>query len=405
MQALTPVDEVIDTLIARASVVEGIETVGISEALGRVLAADVMAAVDVPSFANSSMDGYACRAEDVESGGSYAVSARITAGHPGGRLLPGTLARIFTGAPLPDGADAVVIQENTEIATEAGSDKVTVRHQPRTNDNVRPRGQDITAGSVILERGRRLRPQDIALAASTGCDQLSVYRRLRVGVLATGDELIDPPAPLAPGQIYNSNHYGLLAMLTDEGFDAHDLGRVEDDLDATRERLSAAARELDCVITSGGVSVGEADHVRDAVAAMGAIDIWRLAIKPGKPLAFGNVQGTAFFGLPGNPVSTFVTFRMIALPYLLRCQGLVEVMPQWLWATADFSWTTQTRREYLRVRLSHDGAGNLRAEAYPEQGSGVMSSVCWADALAMVDVGETVGLGEPIRVYPLSWAS
>ncbi|MEM7365381.1 MAG: molybdopterin-binding protein, partial [Pseudomonadota bacterium] len=190
-----------------------------------------------------------------------------------------------------------------------------------------------------------------------------------------------------------------------EGFEVRDLGRVEDDREATRVRLSAAADEVDCIITSGGVSVGEADHVRDVVMEMGAIDIWRLAIKPGKPLAFGNVKGTAFFGLPGNPVSTFVTCRMIALPYLRRCQGQRDIMPRWLWATADFSWQTQTRREYLRVRLFHDDVGRLRAEAFGEQGSGVMSSVSWADALAMVDVGETVEVGHKIKVYPLLWAS
>ena len=317
MPDLTPVDEVIETLVSRALTVGEVERVSVGAALGRVLADDVLAAVDVPSFSNSSMDGYACRAEDVEADGAYEISGRVTAGNPGGTLLPGTLVRIFTGAPLPDGADAVVIQEDTE----QNGDRVVVLQQPETGDNVRPRGQDISSGRVILRKGHRLRPQDLALAASTGCDQLPVYRRLRVGVLSTGDELVDPPEPLAPGQIYNSNHFGLLAMLEQEGFEAHDLGRVEDDLHVTRERLSVAADQVDCVMTSGGVSVGEADHVRDAVSEMGAIDIWRLAIKPGKPLAFGNVKGTAFFGLPGNPVSTFVTFRMIALPYLRRCQG------------------------------------------------------------------------------------
>ncbi|MAV27297.1 MAG: molybdopterin molybdenumtransferase MoeA [Gammaproteobacteria bacterium] len=401
MPALTPVDEVIETLVSRALAVGDIERVSVSAALGRVLADDVLAAVDVPSFTNSSMDGYACRASDVEAGMSYEVSDRVTAGNAGRTLLPGTLVRIFTGAPLPEGADAVVIQEDTALKNE----RVVVNQQPGTGDNVRPRGQDISSGGAILRNGHRLRPQDLALAASTGCYQLSVYRRLRVGVLSTGDELVDPPEPLAPGQIYNSNHFGLLAMIEQEGFDAHDLGREEDDRNAIREKLAVAADQVDCVITSGGVSVGEADHVREAVNDMGAIDIWRLAIKPGKPLAFGNVKGTAFFGLPGNPVSTFVTFRMIALPYLRRCQGQQDVMPRFLWAHAGFSWKTETRREYLRVQLSNDESGRLMAEVFGEQGSGVMSSVCWADALAMVDVGQTVELGDMIRVYLLSWES
>lgn len=401
MLGLTPVDDVIETLIGMAKPIDDEDSVPIQDALGRVLSSDVQAAVDVPSFTNSSMDGYACCAEDIIAGSSYDVTGRITAGSPAGRLSDGTLVRIFTGAPLPEGADAVVIQEDT---IQRG-DRVVVEAQPRSGDNVRPCGQDIKAGRVILNQGRRLRPEDLALAASVGCDRLSVYRRLRVGVLSTGDELVDPPAPLSTGQIYNSNHYALLGTLTNEGFEARDLGRVEDDHEATRVGLSAAADEVDCIITSGGVSVGEADHVRDAVMEMGDIDIWRLAIKPGKPLAFGNVKGTAIFGLPGNPVSTFVTCRMIALPYLRRCQGQRDIMPRWLWATADFSWQTQNRREYLRVRLLHDDIGNLRAEVFVEQGSGVMSSVSWADALAMVDVGETLEVGHKIKVYPLLWAS
>lgn len=397
---LMPVDEVIDRLLEVAVVRAGVASVRLREAAGRVLANDVVAAVNVPPAANSSMDGYALASTDaaLRPGAVFPVSDRIAAGQVGQRLAPGTTARIFTGAPLPEGADAVVIQEDTEAA---GDNEVRLLEVPAAGENVRPAGQDIRAGATLLAAGRRLAPQDIALVASTGVDAVEVYEPLTIAVMSTGDELVDPPGDLAPGQIYNSNHYALIGLVEALGMRVVDLGLVADQRADTEAALARGAREADVIVSSGGVSVGEEDHVKAALEALGRLTMWRIAIKPGKPLAFGDVDGTPFFGLPGNPVSTFVTFRMIATPYLLQLQGASEVRPRFVWAEADFEMPAGSRREYLRVRLEAADDGVNRVINFGNQGSGIMSSVSWANALAEVDIGQEVRYGDRLKVFLL----
>lgn len=400
MSPLLPVDDVISRLVELATPITETESVPLTEGLGRVLAADLHSAVNVPPAANSSMDGYAVSTagQGLVEGEVLPVSDRIAAGHVGHPLQPGTAARIFTGAPLPEGADAVVIQEDTETLDE---NRIRVMAVPRPGENVRPAGQDILAGRLLLSKGRRLRPQDLALAASVGVDRLTVYRPLRVALISTGDELVDPPAALAPGQIYNSNHYALIGLVRALGMEVIDAGLVADDYEATRAALASAAERADCIISSGGVSVGEEDHVRAALEELGELTMWRIAIKPGKPLAYGRVGNTPFFGLPGNPVSTFVTFTMIATPWLRKTQGMADVLPAHLWATARFDMPAGSRREYVRVQVQATAAGDLEAHSYPEQGSGVMSSVSWANALAEVDIDQEVRYGDRLRIYLL----
>ncbi len=399
---LLPVDEVIDRLLSGAMLLAEAEPVAVVGCPGRTLAGDVVSAINVPAAANSSMDGYALSTGDtaIEVGVPLPVSDRIAAGHVGQPLQHGTLARIFTGAPIPVGADAVVIQEDTETDADGS---VRLLEKPAPGDNVRPVGQDIAAGATLFKTGHRLRPQDAALIASVGVAEVPVYRPLRIAVMSTGDELVEPPMPLAAGQIYNSNHYALIGMIRRLDMEVIDLGLVPDDRMATEAALARGAAQADCIISSGGVSVGEEDHVKAALEKLGRLDLWRIAIKPGKPLAFGDVAGTPFFGLPGNPVSTFVTFNMIAKPWLLKSQGALEVLPQPLYAGADFEAPAGTRREYFRVRLMSNEAGEMKVAAFPNQGSGVMTSVCWANALAEVDIGQAVRRGDRLKVFPLDF--
>lgn len=400
LSTLLAVDEVISTLIDQAATIADVEDVDLKGCVGRVLAEDVVSAVNVPPAANSQMDGYAVNVDDgmMAPGASYSVSDRIPAGKVGAPLISGTLARIFTGAPIPEGANAVVMQEDTERLADG---RVRVVSVPGRGENIRPAGQDIAAGTCILTQGRRIRPQDAALMASTGTAQCKVFRRLRIAVMSTGDELVAPPGPIGPGQIFNANQYGLAGLIANLGMEVVDLGLVADTAADTEAALRRGARSADCIVSSGGVSVGEEDHVKDAIERLGELTLWRIAIKPGKPLAFGRIDGVPFFGLPGNPVSTFVTFCMIARPYLLKRQGCSDILPRPFYAAAQFSASGGSRREYVRVRLETDGEGNLTALAYANQGSAVMSSVSWADALAEVDVGQRVVPGDRVKVYLL----
>lgn len=400
LSPLLAVDDVIQRLLALAQPIQDIERVVLRECVARVLARDVVSRVNVPPADNSQMDGYALDVNQrgIEPGAVLEVSDRIAAGSTGQALRPGTLARIFTGAPIPPGANAVIIQENTSVLPDG---RVRLDSLPMAGENIRPAGQDIAAGSTVLARGRRIRPEDAAVIASTGTPAVDVYRRLRIAILSTGDELVDPPGPAGPGQIFNANHYALLGLVSRLGMEAIDLGLVPDTAEATEAALTAGAARADCIISSGGVSVGEEDHVKTVLERLGRLELWRIAIKPGKPLAFGNVGGVPFFGLPGNPVSTYVTFTMIARPYLLKYQGVHDVLPRWFHATSQFALPAGSRREYVRVRISHDDSGNLSASAFPNQGSGVMSSVSWADALAEIDVGQAVEVGDPIKIYVL----
>jgi len=399
------VREALDFLLEAARPVEQVETVPTLEANGRVLAADQLATIDVPSADNTQMDGYAVRADDCASGSAtLRVGQRIPAGSVGHELEPGTAARIFTGALIPPGADAVVMQEQAE----AVGDSVTIHHAPRAGEWIRRRGEDIAAGAVILPAGSRLRSQELGLAASVGLASLPVRRRLRVAVFFTGDELTMPgdvpPGGLKPGAIYNSNRFTLRGLLENFGCEIEDHGIVPDSLEATRATLAAAAKKSDLIITSGGVSVGEEDHIKPAVEAEGRLSMWQIAVKPGKPLAFGEVRregGAAFFlGLPGNPVSSFVTFLLFVRPFLLRLQGVTgQVEPQGYAVRADFDLPKGDRRnEFLRARLN--AAGGL--DLFPNQGSGVLTSTVWGDGLVDNPAGKRIAAGDLVRFIPFA---
>jgi molybdopterin molybdotransferase len=407
------VREALDLLLAAARPVADFEVVPTIEANARVLAQDQVATINVPSADNTQMDGYAVRAQDCASGSTtLKVAQRIPAGSVGQYLEQGTAARIFTGALIPDGADAVVMQEQCE----AVGDSVTIRHAPRSGEWIRRTGEDIVAGSVILPAGTRLRSQELGLAASVGLATLPVLRRLRVAVFFTGDELAMPGEPLAPGAIYNSNRFTLRGLLENFGCQVTDFGIVPDSLQATRDTLQSAAREHDLMITSGGVSVGEEDHIKPAVEAEGRLAMWQIAVKPGKPLAFGEVQrggdsgegsdktgaaGTAFFlGLPGNPVSSFLTFLLFVRPFLLRLQGASAcVEPRAYPMRADFNWPKADRRnEFLRARIN--AAGGL--DLFPNQGSGVLTSTVWGDGLVDNPPGQPIAAGDIVRFIPFA---
>ncbi len=389
--------EALDSLLDAARAVEGVEIVPTLAANGRVLAEDVLSTLDVPSADNTQMDGYAVRAADCASGSAtLRVAQRIPAGSVGQPLMPGTAARIFTGALIPSGADAVVMQEQCE----AVGDSVTVRHAPREGEWIRRTGEDIVAGSVILAAGTRLRGQELGLAASVGLAKLPVRRRLRVAVFFTGDELAMPGEPLAPGAIYNSNRFTLRGLLENFGCEVRDFGIVPDSLEATRATLREAAHGHDLIITSGGVSVGEEDHIKPAVEAEGRLNMWQIAIKPGKPLAFGQVGEAFFLGLPGNPVSSFVTFLLFVRPFLLRLQGVSgAVEPGGYMLRADFDWTRADRRnEFLRVRINSAGGLDL----FPNQGSGVLTSTVWGDGLVDNPPGNPIAAGDLVRFIPFA---
>ena len=399
MQAMgmISVDQALEFMLARARPLEETESVPVSEALGRVLAHAEISPMDVPGHASSSMDGYAVCAGDaaVDASVSLRVAQRIAAGEIGVALLAGEAARIFTGAPLPEGADAVVIQEDCERR----GDQVCFRGPVTAGENVRPRGNDILAASEVLAAGARLRPQELGLAASVGLARLDVVRRLRVAIFSSGDELVQPGEPLAAGAIYNSNRYTLRGLLSALGCQIIDLGSVEDTLAATQAALVEAAAQSDVVVTSGGMSVGDEDHVKQAVERAGQLEMWRVAVKPGKPLAYGRIDTADFIGLPGNPVSTLVTFCLFVRPFLLRRQGVPHVLGSALAVPAAFPWPRPSRRrEYLRARLE-PGANGIAVNIYPKQGSDVLTSTVWADGLVEIREGTTVEPGDPVPYY------
>ena len=408
---LMPLDEALARLVAVASERRLAETESLPtmRALGRVLASAVTSALDVPPADNSSMDGYALRFADLAGGDPLPVSQRIAAGAVGGALEPGTVARIFTGAPIPPGADTVVMQEQCEaLAIDAPEERARIRitGPVEAGQWVRKRGEDVQRGATVLTAGARLTPQALGLAASVGAAKLAVLRRPRVALFSTGDELVMPGDPLPPGAIYNSNRFTLRALIEAAGCDVDDLGIVPDKLDATRSALRRAAAGSDLIITSGGVSVGEEDHLKPAVLAEGRLDLWQLAIKPGKPLAFGAVRrgeggaGEALFiGLPGNPVSSFVTFLLAVAPVLRALQGMAASLPPALPLRAAFDWPKpDKRREFLRARLNEDGA----LELFPNQSSGVLSSAVWADGLIDNPPGQAIASGDTVRFLPLA---
>lgn len=387
-------DEAYTQLLGHVRPVREIEEIDTMMAAGRMLAVSQHSPIAQPPMDNSAMDGYALRVADVpESGTRLPVSQRIPAGSVGTALQPGTAARIFTGAPLPEGADAVVMQE----LCEHDGDAVVVNHVPRLGEAVRRTGEDVALGAEVLGAGVRLRPQELALTASVGLARLPVLRRMRVAVFSTGSELVMPGEPLPPGGIYNSNRFMLRALLTQLGCEVTDLGIVPDNLEATRKVLREAAQGNDLIVTSGGVSVGEEDHVKPAVEAEGSLDMWKIAMKPGKPLAYGRVHGAAFIGLPGNPVSSFVTFLLMVRPFILATQGAIEVAPQAVLLTAGFDWTKpDRRREFLRARMTAAGT----VELFSNQGAAALNSTTWANGLVDIPAGQAVAAGDKVRFLP-----
>jgi molybdopterin molybdotransferase len=397
--------QALDHLLSHAKPVSETEKIAMQATLGRVLAENVSSLVDVPPLDNTSMDGYAVRTADTLNPGSILrIAQRIPAGSVGTTLEPGTAARIFTGAPVPPGADAVVMQEDCSN-TEGSTDQVQVNIAPTSGQWIRRKGEDLTAGKTALTAGTFLRPQELGVAASAGLTHLSVKRRVKVAAFFTGDELALPGEPLKPGGIYNSNRDTLLACLRSLGCDATDLGIVPDRLDATRAALRKASKDHDLIITSGGVSVGEEDHIKPAVSAEGRLDLWQIAIKPGKPLAFGAVRksdqpedGEAWFiGLPGNPVSSFVTFLLFVRPFILKLQGREVKQPQSYLMRADFDWLKADRRnEFLRVKLNSNGGLDL----FPNQSSGVLTSASWGDGLIDCPPNQPIKAGDLVKYIP-----
>jgi molybdopterin molybdotransferase len=393
--SLMPVEVALARLLemADASRIVERERLPLAQVQGRVLADDLLSSLDLPPWPNSAMDGYALRVADWNTE-PLVVSQKVFAGQAPVELTPGTCARIFTGAPVPPGADCVEMQENAEVL---GDERVRFTETLIIGQNIRAQGQETTVGELILPAGTRLGPIEQGLAASLGCAELEVIRKVRVAVLSTGDELIEPGQALGPGQIYNSNRVLLCSWLQRLGCEVIDAGILPDDLDTTRTRLGELG-DVDLILSTGGVSVGEADFLGIALREEGELALWKLAIKPGKPLTFGHFRGVPVIGLPGNPASTLVTFALLARPYLLRRMGVLEVEPLKVQVPAGFDWPKAgNRREYLRGRLQ-----NGRAILYSNQSSGVLRSAAWADGLVEVMEERTLVPGDVVYFIPLS---
>ena len=404
--ALLSLDDALPQLLAHARTLTATQRVSTFEADGRVLAQDVTSALQVPPQDNSSMDGYAVRAADcAQVGALLRVTQRIPAGTHGTQLNAGEAARIFTGAPIPPGADAVVMQEDCEALAD---EHVRVNKVVPVGQWIRRSGEDVTRGATVLTRGMRLTPAELGLAASIGLAQLHVSARPRVALFSTGDELVMPgdvaPEAMPPGAIYNSNRFFLRAMLQRLGCDVTDLGIVPDKREATIAALRDAAQQHDLILTSGGVSVGEEDHIKPAVESLGELSLWQLAIKPGKPFAYGKVKragqgevnGDAchFMGLPGNPVSSFVTFLLLVRPFVLTLQGVTKTEITRTEMTAHFDWPrADKRREFLRVKRNAQGGLDL----FPNQSSGVLTSAVWGDGVVDNPAGQTISKGDTVR--------
>nr|WP_251029663.1 gephyrin-like molybdotransferase Glp [Pseudomonas fluorescens] len=390
-----PVEQALERLLtmANGAPIREQESLPLAECDGRVLAQALVSTLDLPPWPNSAMDGYALRVADW-SGEPLVVSQRIFAGQAPQPLAPGTCARIFTGAPVPEGADCVEMQENAEVQADQ---RVSFTETLQMGQNIRPQGQETTVGDQVLSTGTRLGPIELGLAASLGRERLEVVRRPRVAVLSTGDELIEPGLPLGPGQIYNSNRRVLCSWLARLGCEVVDAGILPDDLEQTRARLGALG-SVDLILSTGGVSVGEADFLGIALREEGELALWKLAIKPGKPLTFGHFRGVPVIGLPGNPASTLVTFALLARPYLLRRLGVEDVQPLSVEVPVGFTWAVAgNRREYLRGRLERG-----RAVIYRNQSSGVLRSAAWAEGLVEVLEGTTLSEGDRVNFIPLS---
>ncbi len=394
--------EALKRLLNGISPLRECEEINLLDAHGRVTSRPLIAQANVPGFDNSAMDGYAINSRDINptSETCLEITQRIAAGQNVSTLSPGSAARIFTGAPIPPGADTVVMQENCREQ----DGQVFISPPVTPGKHIRKSGEDIQTGDRILDAGAMLRPQEMGLAASLGCRLISVFRRVRVSIIMTGNELVTPGTPLEPGKIYNSNLYTLSGLLSAHGCEVIHSSNIPDNLDATTEALAQAAETSDLIITSGGVSVGEEDYVKHAIARLGELHIQHIAIKPGKPLTYGDIKGTAVLGLPGNPVSLFVTFLVFAHPAIRKLQGRLDPFPTSIWAQAQFERSNPIkRREYLRARFyTSEGCTDNFVKIHPRQGSAVLSSAGWANCLAIIPENSTVTTGQPIELIPFS---
>lgn len=398
---LRPLDDALSDLLQRATALTENEWVSTFEADGRVLAQDLVSPLHVPPQDNSAMDGYALRCADLRhEPWVLPVTQRIAAGAAAQPLQPRSAARIFTGAPLPAGADAVVMQEDCELLPDG---RVQIKRAPQPSQWIRRAGEDIQRASTVLSSGQILTPAALGLAASIGMARVAVIRRPRVALFSTGDELVMPgdvaPEQMKPGAIYNSNRFFLAALLRRLGCEVSDYGIVPDRLDASLQALDEAAQHHDLILTSGGVSVGEEDHIKPAVQSLGSLDLWQIAIKPGKPFAYGRVRKSHFIGLPGNPVSSFVTFLLLVRPFLMKIKGLPGLAAKTTMLPAHFDWPKADRRqEFLRVRCNTAGGLDL----FPNQSSGVLTSITWADGLVDNPSGQTIVRGDRVKFIAFS---
>jgi len=402
-QSLMSVDEALEFLLDASVTTEKKESVSLDNSLSRILAFDIHSTINVPGFDNSAMDGYAIALSDnqlLQNNLSFDIVDRIPAGSTGNELNKGCAARIFTGAPIPKGANTVIMQEECEVSEDGV--QITIARAIKLNENIRPTGNDIVEGDVILSSGKQIQPQDISLASSVGVGELIVYKKIKVGVFFTGDELVEPGTPLSSGKIYNSNRYALVALLRQVGCEVINLGNIKDKFGATCDALEALESQCDLIMTTGGVSVGEEDHVKAAVESLGEINLWKIRMKPGKPLAYGKVKQTPFIGLPGNPVSSFVTFCIFSLPFIKKMQGNNNYQSKIIKVKANFECKrAKPRREYARARIDYSESTPV-ATLYPKQGSDVMSSIVWADGLVEIPENKTFESGELLNYYPLS---
>ncbi|MBL4852449.1 MAG: molybdopterin molybdotransferase MoeA [Gammaproteobacteria bacterium] len=398
--------EAIKTLLDHARILVKKETVSLSDANGRVCAVNIVAPINVPSSDNSAMDGFACNSADIPSQLSVSISQRVIAGSNPAPLKPATAARIFTGASLPQGADCVVIQEDCTYDNKTVLFKVT----PISSHHVRYAGEDIQQGNVVLHKGDVIGAVQIGLIASLGINTVSVYQRLRIALLTTGNELLEPGTDDADihnesGKRYNSNRYALSALINQLRFTVTHHKIVADNLSDTENELALCSKDADVIISTGGVSVGDEDYIKTALQNIGTMYLWKIAIKPGKPLVFGAIGDTPFIGLPGNPVSALITFLIIARPFLLSCQGLNSRLTNQALVSysviARFSWLTKNRSEYLRVKLIHQG-GQLCAQAYSSQDSGIQSSLHHSDGLVRIEAGCKIEPGDKVDYTPYS---
>ena len=401
--SLISADDALAFLLDSSIAASRIEVVSLDDSLDRVLAGNIQSTINVPGFDNSAMDGYTIALDDHQVSQKnlvFNVVDRIPAGSTGKELKMGCAARIFTGAPIPKGANTVVMQEECQLSKDGT--QILIERPIKLNENIRPTGNDITKDGIILSKGRKIQPQDISLAASVGIGNLEVFKKIKVGVFFTGDELVEPGNSLTPGKIYNSNRYALVALLKQVGCDVINLGNIEDKLKATCDALEFLSNQCDLIMTTGGVSVGEEDHVKPAVEKLGELNLWKIRMKPGKPLAFGKVKQVPFIGLPGNPVSSFVTFCIFSLPFIKKMQGNSHYESKIVKVKANFECKrAKPRREYARVQIDNSSE-TLLANLYPKQGSDVMSSVVWADGIIEIPEDTVFEKGTILNYYPMN---